>query len=69
MPKKTDSVLADAMKATRKRKLADHLKAILKLRQKGWTYRAIQTFLNDRGIKADHSTIYLLVKQHESAQR
>lgn len=60
-----EAVLADARKATRRRKLADHLPAILRLRKKGWTYRAIQTFLNERGVKADHSTVYLLVKQHE----
>lgn len=69
MVTKTDEILKAAKSAPRRRKLDDYLKAILKLRAKGWTYRDIQQFLNEKGVKADHSTIFLLVKRHEDQKR
>lgn len=65
MKSKSDEILKAAKSAPRRRKLDDHLKAILRLRSKGWTYRQIETFLNEKGVKADHSTICLLVQRHE----
>src|SRR5688572_9861230 len=59
---KRQNVLRDAKSAPLKEGLEAHRQSILVLRDKGYTWREIATFLNERGVAADHTAVYRLIK-------
>jgi hypothetical protein len=61
-----DSILADARRLPDKEPLLRHKKAVLLLRAKSYTWREIAEFLRERGVVADHTTLYRLFKGERS---
>ncbi len=51
-------ILKDAKKAPSKFELDTHLDAIKALRNKGYSWREIASFLNEHGVKTDHTKIF-----------
>jgi len=57
------SILEQAITAPSKQSLEGSREAIEVLRSKGYTWRDISEFLNERGIDADHTKIYRFMKK------
>jgi hypothetical protein len=65
-------MLKDALAAPVKGTLERHALAILELRRKRYTWRAIAAFLNKRGIATDHTKVYRFItkaKQPDSSMK
>lgn len=60
---KPADLLKQAKAAPEKQSLAAHSEAVLVLRDKGYTWREIAQFLGERGISADHTSIFRLVSK------
>ncbi len=54
-------ILQDALKAPAKSPLAAQRESVDLLRVKGYSWREIASFLSERGVKADHTSLYRLV--------
>ncbi len=57
----TDSILKDAVESPARSQLQGHRKTILTLREKGYSWRKVADFLNERGVMTDHTAVYRLV--------
>ena len=57
------NLLEEAMKQPKKVSLSEYKEAIGVLRDKGYTWRDIATFLNDRGVETDHTIIYKMMQR------
>lgn len=55
---KHDQMLDDAQAAPPKPRLEDFADAVHELRGKGYSWRDIADFLNERGVKTDHTRVY-----------
>jgi hypothetical protein len=55
-------ILRDAHAAPSKQTLQSQREPIALLRAKGYTWRQIAAFLNERGIQTDHTAVYRLLK-------
>lgn len=55
-------VLAAARRAPEKRSLAEHRESVRLLRNKGYTWRDIATFLAENGVVTDHTTLFRTFK-------
>ena len=66
---KSDNILNEAQAAPVKGGLEMHRKAILLLRDKGYTWREIAHFLAQRGVKTDHTKIYRLINKLNSRKK
>lgn len=53
-----EQLLRDAQAAPAKPQLADHADAVRELRQKGYSWREVAEFLNERGVQTDHTRVY-----------
>ena len=53
-----DQILADAQAAPPKPRLEDFGEAVRELRGKGYTWRDVADFLNERGVQTDHTRVY-----------
>jgi len=60
---KPDQLLKEAQLVDMKGVLEPHREAIFLLREKGYTWREISDFLNDRGIETDHTKVYRFFKK------
>ncbi len=61
-----DRIIKDAELAPTKQQLHAYSGAIATLRDKGYSWREIATFLTERGIKTDHTKLYRMFKQSKS---
>jgi hypothetical protein len=57
-----EDILRDAKAAPSKQTLQAQKEPIALLRAKGYTWREIATFLNERGVETDHTAVYRLLK-------
>jgi transposase len=60
---KIKAILDDAKKQPSKIHLEDYREIIEVLRDKGYTWREVATFLNDRDVQVDHTTIYKMMRK------
>ena len=58
-----NEILSQANSAPNKLSLEAHRDTILVLRDKGYTWREIAKFLDERGVSADHTSVYRLVSK------
>lgn len=56
--KDINEILKDAKKAPSKNELDAHRTSITTLRDKGYSWREIASFLNEHGVKTDHTKIF-----------
>jgi hypothetical protein len=57
------NLLEEAKKQPKKVSLSEYKEAIGVLRDKGYTWRDIANFLNDRGVETDHTKIYKMMQR------
>lgn len=55
-----EEITAEARAAAPKVQLEEYREAVEALRKKGYTWREIASFLNERGVSTDHTRIYRL---------
>ena len=65
---KPSDLLKLAEAAPGKSSLEDHRHAILVLRDKGYTWREIALFLSEKGVSADHTSVYRLVTKQKNSK-
>lgn len=56
-------ILNEVKNLPKKDSLSNHKESINIMRNKGYTWREIAKFFNDRGIETDHTKIYKLIKR------
>ncbi|MBT7412236.1 MAG: hypothetical protein HN828_04165 [Candidatus Thioglobus sp.] len=57
------NILEEANKQPKKESLLEYIEAIEVLRSKGYTWREVAKFLNDRGVETDHTKIYKMMQR------
>jgi len=63
---KPRNILDEAKTAPLKGSLETHREAIVLLRAKGYTWREIADFLNERGVETDHTKVYRLITKSKT---
>ena len=53
-----DQIVAAAQAAPEKVRLEEYREAVMTLREKGFTWREVADFLNEQGVKTDHTRVY-----------
>ena len=61
-----ESLLSAALRAPSKQPLLQHRDAVIVLRRKGYTWREVSQFLQERGVSADHTTLFRVFKGAET---
>lgn len=62
---KINSILNDAIAAPTKLTAEAHLETVKVLRTKGYSWREIADFLNERGVSTDHTAVFRLTTNHK----
>jgi len=62
-PQHLRDILEEAKKQPKKESLSEYKETIEVLRNKGYTWRDISKFLNDRGVETDHTKIYRMMQR------
>src|ERR1700743_1646242 len=63
-----DDLLEQADQEPDRIELADYYSTIVRLRQKGFTYREIAEWLVERGVDADHNAVYRVHRNNMSEE-
>ena len=66
--KNPESILQDAQSAKPRESLELYKDAITVLREKGYTWREVAEFLNERGVETDHTKVYRFMQRPEALE-
>src|SRR4029077_3821220 len=59
-----EDLLEEAEQEPDHRELAEYLEVVVKLREKGFSFREIADWLEERNVEADHNAVYRVYSKH-----